>query len=129
MFCPPDVLRILFLVNCSVAGTALLVIAHGYFQADCLPTDGYWPEVGGLEASAKISLMAEVLPQKVWQSESFRSRKEAAKACMAACVGMALHIVDQGGDQTLTKNGWGLANILSTTTIENIDFSFVERGF
>lgn len=61
--------------------------------------------------------------------KSFRSRKEAAKACMAACVGMALHIVDQGGDQTLTKNGWGLANILSTTTIENIDFSFVERGF
>ena len=40
---------------------------------------------------AVTSLMEGALPSVLWQPERFRSKREAAKACMAACVSMALH--------------------------------------
>jgi len=47
--------------------------------------------VGGeLVASARISLMEGVLPSRSWQPDRSWSRRDAAKARMAACVSMAL---------------------------------------
>ena len=45
--------------------------------------------------SAKISLMEEVLPLMFWQPDSSWSRRDAAKACMAACMSMALQLCIQ----------------------------------
>ena len=45
---------------------------------------------GGLVTSARISLMEGVLPSRLWQPDRSWSRRDAAKACMAACVSMAL---------------------------------------
>ena len=41
---------------------------------------------GGLVTSARISLMEGVLPSRLWQPDKSWSRRDAAKACMAACV-------------------------------------------
>ena len=45
---------------------------------------------GGLVASPRISLMEGVLPSRLCQPDRSGSRRDAAKACMAACVSMAL---------------------------------------
>ena len=41
---------------------------------------------GGLVTSARISLMEGVLPSRLWQPDRSWSRRDAAEACMAACV-------------------------------------------
>ena len=45
---------------------------------------------GGVVTSARILLMEEVLPSRLWQPDRSWSRRDAAKACVAACVSMAL---------------------------------------
>ena len=46
--------------------------------------------IGGLVTSARISLMEGVLPSRLWQPDRSWSRRDAAKACMAASLSMAL---------------------------------------
>ena len=59
-------------------GGPRMCIGEGQVQAGLLG--------GGVGTLARISLMEKVVPSRLWQPEGSWSRRDAANACMAACV-------------------------------------------
>ena len=53
--------------------------------------------------------MEGVLPSRLWQPNLSWSRRDAAKACMAACVSMALQRWIRVLVREWRQKGWGLA--------------------
>ena len=68
-----------------------MCIGEGQVQAGLLTRGlGVGCSGRGLVASARSSLMGGALPSRLWQPDRSWSRRDAAKACMAACVSIAL---------------------------------------
>ena len=98
-------------------GGSRMCIGDGQVQAGLLNRG-----MGICCSGAVNSLMEGALPSVLWQPERFRSKREAAKACMAACVSMALH----RWIRALVRE-WGLAGFGVGQETENVAASSLQR--